>query len=99
MIAIPDPKKVFQDRIKINVGMLRNEIDGIKDDEREIVERMSENTNVKNISDVHEIAMTIAAIMVAEVESIGKFSSAVKLQSYGGKPPNITGSGGKIHRS
>ena len=80
-------------------GMLREEIDRIKGVEGEIRERMSENTDVKNISDIHGIAMTSAAVMVAEIGSIGQFSSAVKLQSYGGKSPNITGSGGKIHSS
>ena len=43
--------------------------------------------------------MTSPAVMVAEIRSIGQFSSAVKLQSYGGKSPNITGSGGEIHIS
>lgn len=98
-IGIPDPERVYAYRIKMFAGMLREEIDRIKSVEGEIRERMSENTDVKNISDIHGIAMTSAAVMVAEIGSIGQFSSAVKLQSYGGKSPNITGSGGKIHSS
>ena len=98
-IGIPDPEKVYAYRIKMNASILKEEIDRIKDVEREIREKMSENADVKNISDIHGIAMTSAAVMVAEIGSIGQFSSAVKLQSYGGKSPNITGSGGKLHRS
>ena len=60
---------------------------------------MSANNDVKNISGIYGIAMTSAAVMVAEIGSIGQFSSAVKLQAYGEKSPNITGSGGKIHSS
>ncbi|MCL4480706.1 MAG: transposase [Candidatus Thermoplasmatota archaeon] len=60
---------------------------------------MSANNDVRNISDIHGILMTSAAVMVAEIGSIGQFSSAVKLQSYGGKSPNIAGSGSKIHSS
>ena len=98
-IGIPDPKRVYAYRIKVNASILKEEIDRIKGVEREIEERMSANNDVKNISDIHGIAMTSAAVMVAEIGSIGQFSSAVKLQSYGGESPNITGSGGKIHSS
>ena len=98
-IGILDPERVYVYRTKMNTGTLREKINRIKDVEREIRERMSANNDVKNISDIYGIAMTSAAVMVAEIGSIGQFSSAVKLQSYGGKSPNITGSGGKIHSS
>lgn len=68
-IGIPDPERVYAYRIKMNTGKLREEIDRINDVEREIVKRMSENTDVKNISDIHGIAMTSEAVMVAEIGS------------------------------
>ena len=83
-IGITDPEKVYAYMIKMNASILKEEIDGIKDVEREIRERMSENTDVKNISDIHRIAMTSAAVMVAEIGNIGQFSSAVKLQPMTG---------------
>ena len=65
----------------MNGSILKEEIDRIKDVEREIRERMSANNDIKNISDIHGIAMTSAAAMVAEIGSIWRFCSAVKLQS------------------
>ena len=70
-IGIPDPKRVYAYRIKVNASILKEEIDRIKGVEREIEERMSANNDVKNISDIHGIAMTSAAVMVAEIGSIG----------------------------
>ena len=64
-------------RIKMYAGMLREEIDRIKGVEGEIRERMSKNTDVKNISDIHGIAMTSAAVMVAELDEVHNTTSHV----------------------
>ena len=48
-IGILDTEMEYAYRIKMNTGKLREEINRIKDVEREIVKRMSENTDVKNI--------------------------------------------------
>lgn len=94
-IGIPDPGQIYAYRIRINALRLREEKDRIKKLEDEIDRRMSENTDVKNISDIHGISMTSAAAIVSEIGDIKQFDSAVKIQAYGGKSPNMTGSGGK----
>ena len=42
------------------------------------------------------IGTVTAATIVSEIGSIEQFESAVKLQSYGGKAPDMSGSAGKI---
>ncbi len=37
-----------------------------------------------------------SAAIVSEIGRIEEFHSALKLQSYGGKCPDMTGSGGKV---
>ena len=96
-IGIPDPGQVYAYRIRMNAARLREDKARIMEVEREIAARMSENADVRHISDIHGISMTSAAAMVAEIGDIKQFGSAVKLQSYGGKSPDITGSAGKSY--
>ena len=94
---IPDPGQVYAYRIRMNAAKLREDKARIREVEREITARMSENADVRHISAIHGISMTSAAAMVAEIGDIRQFRSAVKLQSYGGKSPDITGSAGKSY--
>lgn len=94
-IGIPDPGNAYAYRIRMNAARLREEKDRIRQLEAEIDHRMSENTDVKNISGIHGVSMTSATAIVSEIGDIGQFDSAVKVQAYGGKTPDMTGSGGK----
>ncbi len=94
-IGIPDPGDVYAYRIRMNALRLREEKDRIRQLEAEINSRMSENTDVKNISDIHGVSATSAAAIVSEIGDIKQFDSAVRIQAYGGKTPDMTGSGGK----
>ena len=96
-IGISDPGCIYAYRIRINVKRLREEKKHSDEIEKEILRISGKYQDVKNISDIRGIGMTAAATIVSEIDRIDQFSSAVKLQAYGGKAPNITGSGGKIN--
>ena len=96
-IGIPDPDGVFAVRIQTNARRLRNELSELKRVEREMETRSSDNSDVRHLTEIKGIGPVNAAIIVSEIGSIKQFDSAVKLQSYGGKCPDITGSGGKTH--
>lgn len=98
-IGIPDPGQVYAYRIRMNAGRLREEKERIKQVESEIDGRMSGNMDVKNISDIHGISITSAAAIVSEIGDIKQFDSAVRIQAYGGKAPDMKGSGGKSFSS
>lgn len=72
----------------MNAARLREEKTRLKDVESEIA---------RNISDIHGISMVSASAIVSEIGDVGQFDSAEKLQSYGGKVPDISGSGGKTY--
>ena len=67
----------------------------LKQVQKEIESRSTGNSDIENISDIKGIGTFSAACIVSEVGDISQFSSARKLQSYGGKSPDITGSAGK----
>jgi transposase len=96
-IGVPDRQGVFTFRIRMNVQRLRNEIVILKNVEREI-ERMSEgNSDMEHLVDMKGIGRMNAATIVSEIGDITQFHSVTKLQSYGGKCPDMTGSGGKSY--
>ena len=96
-IGVPDKQGVFTFRIRTNIERLRNEKALLKNVEKEI-ERMSDrNSDVKRLTDMRGIGKMNAAIIVSEIGDITQFPSALKLQSYGGKCPDMTGSGGKSY--
>lgn len=94
-IGIPDPDGVYVYRIKVNVARLREEEKTLCNVKKEIEQRSSGNTDVEHITAINGIGTQSAATIVSEIGDIGQFTSAVKLQSYGGKSPNMSGSGGK----
>lgn len=96
-IGIPDASGVYAFRIRENVARLTAELRTVMEIEARILRDTGDNEDVKRIDDMKGIGPVNAASIVSEIGSIGQFDSALKLQSYGGKAPNMTGSGGKNH--
>jgi transposase len=96
-IGVPDRNGVFTFRIRINVERLRSDISFLKRVEKEIGKMSKGNLDISNITEMKGIGNINAATIVSEIGDIKQFESVVKLQSYGGKCPDMTGSGGKSH--
>ena len=96
-IGIPDPEGVYAFRMRTNARRLRNEMSELKSAEAEIETGSSDNSDVKRLTEMRGMGPLNSAIIVSEIGSIEQFDSALKLQSYGGKCPEMTGSGGKAH--
>lgn len=95
-IGIPDPHGVYTFRIRTNVKRLKAEIITLKTVEKEILARSNGNEHIEHLTEMKGIGTITAATIVSEIGSIEQFESAVKLQSYGGKAPDMSGSAGKI---
>ena len=96
-IGIPDPDGAYAFRIRINAMRLSREIYYLKEIEDKIEDIGHENTDIRNISDMRGMSVVAAARIVSEIGSIDQFDSALKLQSYAGRCPDMTGSSGKSY--
>jgi len=96
-VGIPDTDGVYAFRIRENVTRLTLEQERVNEIETQILKITENSENVKLIDDMKGIGPINAAAIVSEIGGIEQFDSALKLQSYGGKAPNMTGSGGKNH--
>lgn len=94
-IGFPDTDGIFAYRIRMNVARLREEKENLKAIRKEVAMRSSNNEDIDCISAIRGMSIISAAEIVSEIGEIKQFDSAVKLQSYGGKSPDIKGSGGK----
>lgn len=98
-IGIPDAGGIYTFRIRNNVARLTSEMKQLKEIDEAILKMTEKDENVKRIDDMKGIGPVNAAAIVSEIGEISQFDSALKLQSYGGKAPKMTGSGGKDHTS
>lgn len=96
-IGIPDPDSGYTFRIRMNAMRLRGEIECLRKTEKEIEEISQGNSDIRNISDMRGMSVVAAVRIVSEIGSIDQFDSALKLQSYAGRCPDMTGSGGKSY--
>ena len=96
-IGIHDAEGIYALRIRCNISRIFEEKVHLARIENEIREWSSKNEHVHNISNISGISVISAAAMVSEIGNIDQFDSAMKLQAYGGKTPNMAGSGGKIN--
>ena len=96
-IGIPDPSHDYEFRIRENTKRLIAEIKAVGEIEEKIIDATANSKDAKNIDDIRGIGPVNAAVIVSEIGNIDQFDSALKLQSYGGKVPMMTGSGGKSH--
>jgi transposase len=96
-IGIPDTDGIYAFRIRQNVARLVSEKKQLKEIGEKILKMTENDENVKRIDDMKGIGPVNSATIVSEIGDIGQFDSALKLQSYGGKAPKMTGSGGKDH--
>ena len=94
-IGIPDPDGIYAYRIRVNAGRIREENKTLCNVKKEIEKRSSGNMDIDHITAIKGIGTQSAATIVSEIGDISQFPSAMKLQSYGGKSPNMSGSGGK----
>ncbi|MCL5873920.1 MAG: IS110 family transposase [Candidatus Thermoplasmatota archaeon] len=96
-IGVPDRDGIYAFRIKVDLERLVSEKKKLKEIENEILKMTENNDDVKRIDGIIGIGPINAASIVSEIGDIEQFDSALKLQSYGGRAPNMTGSGGKDH--
>ncbi len=96
-IGVPDTDLAYTFRIRTNVRRLRDELAELKGVEKEIGSRSEGNEHLDNLSDMKGIGTINAATIVSEIGSISQFDSVARLQSYGGKCPDMSGSGGKSY--
>ncbi|WP_084795488.1 transposase, partial [Acidiplasma aeolicum] len=96
-IGIPDEDGAYKFKIRMNINRLKNEMNNLKDIEKEIINKSNNNEDVKNISNLKGIGIINSAIIVSEIGNIEQFKSPLKLESYAGKCPDIESSGGKTH--
>jgi len=96
-IGIPDKDDAYKFKIRMNISRLRDEMNNLKNIEKEIISRSSNNGDVNNLTNLRGLGIINSAIIVSEIGNIEQFESALKLQSYAGKCPDIEGSGGKTH--
>lgn len=96
-VGIPDRYGVYTFRLRENVKRLKGEINAISEIESKILKATENNDDVKRIDDIRGIGPINAISIVSEIGNIGQFDSFLKLQSYGGKAPMMSGSGGHNH--
>lgn len=96
-IGIPDPESAYAFRIRTNAMRLRSELERLKETEDRIEKIGHGNIDIRNISDMRGMSVVAAARIVSEIGGIDQFDSALKLQSYAGRCPDMTGSGGKLY--
>ncbi|EQB67165.1 MAG: transposase [Thermoplasmatales archaeon E-plasma] len=96
-VGIPDTECIYAFRIRQNVARLISEQKHLKEIEEKILDLTKNDENIKRLDDIKGIGPMNAAAIVSEIGDIKQFESALKLQSYGGKAPMMSGSGGKNH--
>ncbi len=96
-IGIPDEDDAYKFKIRMNISRLKNEMNNLKNIENEIISRSCNNKDVNNLTNLRGLGIINSAIIVSEIGNIEQFKSALKLESYAGKCPDIEGSGGKTH--
>ena len=74
-IGIPDEDDAYGYKIRMNVSRLKNEINNLKDIEKEIINRSNNNEDVKNISNLKGIGIINSAIIISEIGNIEQFKS------------------------
>ena len=94
-VGIPDTDNIYTFRIRKNIARLVSENKQLKEIDERIIKLTEDNENVKRIDALNGIGPVNAAAIVSEIGGIEQFDSATKLQSYGGKAPKMSGSGGK----
>lgn len=95
-VGITDRNGIYACRISMNAARLRYEKEKIQEIVKKIESMSGNNSDIDHISAIRGMSVVSAATIVSEIGDIGQFDSAVKLQSYGGKAPDLTGSGGKV---
>ncbi len=95
-VGIPDVEGTYSFRLRMNVQRLGSELSALKCVEKEIEFRSEGNEHIGHLREMKGIGAVNAAVIVSEIGNIGQFDSALKLQSYGGKCPDMSGSGGKV---
>ncbi len=96
-IGIDDSDGIYAYRIRMNVKRLKEEKGNLNEIENYIIKRSENSSDIKNIAGIKGIGVIASTVIVSEIGDIKQFDSKEKLQAYGGKAPNIKGSGGKIH--
>ena len=95
-VGITDRNGIYAHRISMNTALLRYEKEKIQEIIKKIESMSANNSDIDHISTIRGMSVVSAATVVSEIGDIGQFDSPIKIQSYGGKAPDLTGSGGKV---
>jgi transposase len=78
--------------------MLRNLQARIAEDEAALKSLLEDSPELAFIQSLPGMGPILAAVVVSEIDTIGRFSSAQKLCGYAGLCPSTSSSGGKTHQ-
>jgi transposase len=94
-LDLPAPSGLL---LKQQLEMLRNLQTRIAEDEAALKSMLEDSPELAFIQSLPGMGPILAAVVVSEIDTIGRFSSAQKLCGYAGLCPSTSSSGGKTHQ-
>ena len=84
--------------LKQQLEMLRTVQLRLKEDEAALAEMIDKTQGYEHLLSLPGMGPILAAVVVSEIDDIGRFPSAQKLSGYAGLCPTTSSSGGKTHQ-
>ena len=94
-VGIQDTNGIYLFKMRENVKLLEQLLSIISELDDKIKELSAGDMRVEHLDDMKGIDTVTAASIVSEIGPIKQFDSAGKLKAYGGKAPDMNGSGRK----
>jgi transposase len=94
-LELPAPAGLL---LKQQLEMLRTVQARIKEDEAALEEMIDQTPGYRRLLSIPGMGPILAAVVVSEVDDIGRFASAQKLSGYAGLCPTTSSSGGSTHQ-
>jgi transposase len=94
-IELPAPCDLL---LKQQLSLLRELQSRIREDEKTLEKMMEKTPALEQVSSIPGMGPILAAVVVSEIDGIGRFPSAQKLCGYAGLCPSTSSSGGKTYQ-
>lgn len=94
-LELPDPAGLL---LTQQLALLKELVARIREDERALAGMLDDSPELKRVRSIPGMGPILAAVVVAEIDGIGRFPSAQKLCGYAGLCPSTSSSGGKTHQ-
>lgn len=94
-LELPAPSGLL---LKQQLEMLRTVQGRILEDEKMLAQMMKETADLGYVQSLPGMGPILAAVVVNEIDGIGRFANAQKLCGYAGLCPSTSSSGGKTHQ-